>query len=103
MRVLRLIALVFLLTGCAILGDPDVEPTVRVNNRTGLPLQIFSASGDGREVFGGDVPPRSTTETSIPCGIGPLVARLEDGTLVARNAGITGCDSEEWVISEVPA
>ena len=89
-----------LLSGCILLGDPDVEAGLRVENRTEQPLRIFLASGDGREVFHGDVPPRSTTETSVPCGAGPVVARLEDGTLVARHAAFQDCD--EWVISELP-
>jgi len=101
--VLEVLLVALLLGGC-ILGGPDVEPGLRVDNRTDMPLQFLSASGDGDEVFHGEVPPRATEGTSVPCGLFPVVARLADGTLVARHGPFQDwdCESNEWVISELP-
>jgi hypothetical protein len=86
------------LSGC-ILGDPDVEPGLTVVNRTDETLRVYSATGSGDEAFHGEVPPHSTVETSVHCGSRVLLARRQDGTLVARRGPLDECNLEAWVIT----
>ena len=90
------------LAGCIVWGDPPLEESLNVDNRTDQRLFIFQVSGDRDEVLHGEVPPHTKRETSIGCGGQHIVARLEDGTFVEDRGPFDECNMDDWVIDHLP-
>jgi hypothetical protein len=85
----------------ALFGDREPE-TLKVENRTDETLLLYQVYVDGSEHpldgIAPPVPPLATVDVGLPCGASHLVARTEEGSLVARRGPFEECNSEKWVI-----
>jgi hypothetical protein len=80
-------------------GDPDAAEGLRVVNRTDEPILIYTDSGGGTdENFISKIPRGSFLDTGF-CGRITLVARRQDGDLIARRAPSESC-VDEWVVRD---
>jgi hypothetical protein len=83
------------------IGDAEVD-TLRVENRTDETLLVYSKYPDGSEHrldrLVPPIPPQTTVQTEAPCAATELVARTENGDLVAKRGPFEKCNLEKWVI-----
>jgi hypothetical protein len=102
LRTLLLVTAVMIVSGargCIEIVDPP-DPTLRIENRSGETLFIYSVSVDGSETSFALVPEvgaRSSADLSVECAHN-LVARTKDGGFVSRWGPFDGCVREDWII-----
>jgi hypothetical protein len=90
--------------GCIETVDPP-DPTLRIENRTGETVLIYSVSVDGSEtsfVLLPKVDAHSSADLSVECAHN-LVARTKDGEFVSRWGPFDGCVRQDWIIEAPPA
>lgn len=84
----------------AVLSDPERE-VLTIENRTDAAIIVYLRYPDDSEhptELIPTIPPQARVETELPCGAGALVARAEEGSLVAKRGPFPECNLEDWII-----
>jgi hypothetical protein len=79
--------------------DPGLDPGVRIENRTGIHLEVFAELSDGTRVPVADLAPGEAADSTGRCVLDdPLIAEASDGRIVARFGPFEECNEGPWII-----
>jgi hypothetical protein len=91
-----LLMLLVVIAGCAPITDPD--NFALITNDTDRAVILYIAHPDGEVEIGALAPGESEPRLRGECAESPLIARLTDGTEVARREP-PFCSPDEWIIT----
>jgi hypothetical protein len=91
-----LLMLLVVIAGCAPITDPD--NFALITNDTDRAVILYIAHPDGEVEIGALAPGESEPRFRGECAESPLIARLTDGTEVARREP-PFCSPDEWIIT----